>query len=132
MRNTKLPRANTRPTTTRRMAAAEKFLRKERESAPLFSEQIAAEQPTPAERIDDYEQGWVEGWRRFRWREAQIWKACRKAIREAGEKGRAVAARWQTCPYPASACYLSCLCRQHGLDVGIIPADIWERTFDAT
>lgn len=42
MRHNKLPRAKPRPTTPRRLAAAEKFLRKERESAPLFSEQIAA------------------------------------------------------------------------------------------
>ena len=46
-------RIEPRGTTTRRLAAANRALKKERDRRPLFAEQIAAEQPSPEQRIED-------------------------------------------------------------------------------
>lgn len=45
-----MPRAAARPLTERRLAAAARALRREREECPLFVDDIADEQPTPEER----------------------------------------------------------------------------------
>jgi hypothetical protein len=69
-----------RPITRRRLAAAERRLRIERDKTPLFAEHVAAEQPTPEQRIAAHDAQQAEYRRRDRRQWAAQWRECRAQL----------------------------------------------------
>jgi hypothetical protein len=108
MRHQKMFRAKARPITARRLQAAERFLKKQRESMPLFAEQIAAEQPTAVERIENFEAGNVETVQYRRDHEAAAWRKIRARVAALPESAqRVIRHAWQHSQMPASSSYLA-------------------------
>ena len=103
-----MPRATARPVTERRLAAARRALRREREACPLFVDDIADEQPTPEERVQAIDAAQVAHWQRIRDYNARTWRAARRILNSlpADERDQLLAA-WQSAPYPASASYFA-------------------------
>ncbi len=106
IRRTKMLRWERRPATSRRVAAATRALRRERDKLPLFADQVASEQPTPEERIDTQEQHCEAWWNRLRDTCAIHWKLGRKML-FAMPDWQDVLARWNDAPYPARSEYFA-------------------------
>jgi len=67
-----------KPNPARRLAAAVRYINKEKDRFPLFANQIVTE--TPEQRVaflDDANRRWATEFRRH---EAEIWFRCRKAL----------------------------------------------------
>lgn len=104
MRHETMPRAVARPLTERRLAAARRALRREREHCPLFADDIADEQPTPEERVQLIDAQQLAHWQRIRDYNARTWRAARRILFSLpAEKRDQLLAQWQSAPYPASA-----------------------------
>ena len=99
-----MPWAAARPLTERRFAAAARALRRERESCPLFADDIADEQPTPEERVREIDAQQLAHWQRIRNYNAHTWRSARRILFSlpAEERDR-LHAEWQSASYPASA-----------------------------
>ena len=99
-----MPRATARPLTKRRLAAAARALRREREECPLFADDIAEDQPNPEERVRTIDAAQAAYWQRIRDYNARTWRAARRILNSlpAEERDR-LRAEWQSAPYPASA-----------------------------
>ncbi|MBW3596954.1 MAG: hypothetical protein KY475_06730 [Planctomycetes bacterium] len=108
MRHEKLPRAVARPITPRRLRAAENALRRERERHPLFADEVAANQPTPEERLAAVEANQVAHWQRIRDHAARTWRAARSILGSLPANEREKLLReWATAPYPPRAEYFA-------------------------
>lgn len=103
-----MPRAAARPLTERRLAAARRALQREREDCPLFADDIADEQPTAEERVQEIDAAQVAHWQRIRDYNARTWRAARRILNglPVEERDR-LRAEWQSAPYPASASYFA-------------------------
>jgi hypothetical protein len=103
-----MPRATARPLTERRLHAARRALARERESCPLFADDIADEQPTPEQRVQAMDAQQVAHWQRIRDYNARTWRAARRILHSlpAAERDRLLA-EWQAAPYPGGAHYLA-------------------------
>lgn len=108
VRHETMPRATARPLTERRLAAAARALRREREQCPLFADDVAEEQPTPEERVGAIDAEQVAHLQRIRDYNARTWRAARRIMNSvpAEERDR-LFAEWQSAPYPASASYFA-------------------------
>ena len=97
-----------RGVTPRRLAAAKRTLKRQADALPLFSEQIRAEQPTPEERIrnfDDDHAEWAQGMRDH---DAISWRKSRAQLRALPrEKQKVILAFWNKSSMPADACYFA-------------------------
>lgn len=103
-----MPRATARPLTGRRLAAAVRALRREREDCPLFADDIAEEQPTPEDRVSKIDAEQVAHWQRIRDYNARTWRAARRILNSLPAADRdCLLAQWQAAPYPASASYFA-------------------------
>lgn len=106
MRFSRMERVRDREVTPRRVAAAERFLKKEIRKAGLFAEEVAAELPTPLERIQNHDEGSKEFWQGMRDYNAKRWRAERRKLAEypAEERSRILAA-WGSSRLPGDANY---------------------------
>lgn len=104
VRHETMPRALSRPVTLRRVQAAVRALKREQEDCPLFADDIAAEQPTPEERVRLMDAEQVAYWQRIRDYNARTWRAARRILFSlpSEERDRLLAA-WQAAPYPGGA-----------------------------
>jgi hypothetical protein len=92
--------------TGRKRAAFARKQRKEREALPLFADQIAAEQITVDEEMEQRQQQWARQTVTERARRAEDWRRGRKRVREYPEPvRRALLAYWQECKWPADPSY---------------------------
>lgn len=94
--------------TPRKRAALRRKQRLEREALPLFSEQVANDQPSENEVMAERERGWnswEQGWRDTK---AALWREARKRLYEYGENVRPrLLAAWNSAPYPGHPAYLT-------------------------
>ncbi len=99
--------------TPRRLSAAKRFLAKERDRYALFAGEVAAEQPTPEERIINHDAGFEEWWQEMRDTRAADWRKARQQLAEMSPDFRAAAlTMWNRRIYPADPAYLLSLIRQ--------------------
>ncbi|MBN1625005.1 MAG: hypothetical protein JW944_00660 [Deltaproteobacteria bacterium] len=66
----------------RRLAAARRALKRERDKLPLFADQIAQKQPTPEERIAFYDQAILKMIQHMRQFDAYQWRKGRKMLKD--------------------------------------------------
>lgn len=108
VRHEKSVRNSQRPITTRRLAAAKRALRNERNAHPLLAAQIADEQPTPEERIRSHDEANADHWQAVRDHRAQVWRRARATIRALPDEQRdALLDAWNRSSIPASAAYFA-------------------------
>lgn len=93
--------------TNRKLKAAERRLRLDREKFPLFAAEIAESQPTPEELLDARGKAFLENQQANRDREARNWWRARAELRAIPEPDRATFIRyWNRCKCPGNAAYL--------------------------
>ena len=93
--------------TSRKRAALRRKQRIERESLPLFANQIAEEQPTEDQVMYERAQRWADQEARERSERAGEWRKARRMIDALPDsERRAVRRAWNCAPYPADPSYL--------------------------
>ena len=104
-----LHKTKRRGITPRRLAAAKRALRKQRDKCPLFADQVAAIQPTPEQRIWDMDTQFVFHWDKLRLATCKKWLKLRKIIREeiCPELKNEFLVSWSKMKYPADPYYAS-------------------------
>lgn len=107
MRHSLSGRYSPRGVTARRLAAAERALRLERESLPLFAEQVAAEQPTAVQRIERHDASQAEYFQRQRELAAVHWRWGRLMLRLHPEHAADIMAKWNQSRIPPTAAYFA-------------------------
>lgn len=108
VRYERFPRSTARPITPRRLQAADNALRRERERHPLFADEIAADQPTPAERLLEQEALQAAYWQRIRDHVAVTWRKARAILMSLpSEEQRGVRDRWNNTSCPGKAEYFA-------------------------
>lgn len=105
--------------TPRRLAAAKRALARERDRYALFADEIAAEQPSPEERITaadlavlDYDQG-------HRDLAAKHWRWGRKRLRRYPEVTAEILAKWDPSWIPETGSYFADFVRREFLARGL-------------
>jgi len=89
-------------------AAARRRLAIERTNAGLFAHHCAAEQPTPAQRIEQFDRGEIEREREWRQFHADMWRHGRRMLRQLPESlQRQVIATWNAAECPAEPAYFA-------------------------
>lgn len=108
MRFSKEMKAGRRPVTPRRVAAAVRALKRERDKVPLFAEEVAAEQPTPEQRVERLDQGFVATWQEIRNQRARVWRKARARLRSLPPDAQAeILARWNRSTVPGDSAYFA-------------------------
>jgi len=79
--NRELSKTKRRGVTPRRLAAAKRALKKQRDKCPLFRDQVRARQPTPEQRIYDMDTKFVKEWDGLRLATCKQWLKLRRIIR---------------------------------------------------
>lgn len=103
---------NPREVTQRRIANAERALKRQRDKLPLFADQIAAEQPTAEERCRGFDDGLYKFWQEHRDLEARMWRECRRAISVMPELDRkTLMVQWNQSNWPGNSVYFSVFLR---------------------
>jgi hypothetical protein len=98
--------------TWRKVLAAERNLRRQREALPLFAEMIREVQPSVDEIMAERERRWIDSEKADRARRAQQWREARSCIASlCPEARKVVTARWNSGIYPATPVYLFYLIR---------------------
>lgn len=93
--------------TNRKLKAAERRLRLDREKFPLFADEIAEGQPTPEELLDARASAFVSNQQANRDREALNWWRARAELRSIPEPDRSAFIRyWNRSKCPGNAGYL--------------------------
>lgn len=120
MRHCIQPRPMTREITPRRLAAAERALRLEREWLPLFADQVAAEQPTAEERIKRIDAEHAEYWQSHRDVAASHWRWARGILSQHPAYAADILAKWEVSSIPSAAAYFADFVRR----------ELWARGVD--
>ena len=108
VRHESLPPARGRPVTPRRLQAAARALQREQDEHPLFAAEIAAEQPTPEERVAELDAEHIAHWQQIRDHTARTWRAARRVLHSLpAEKQQEFIDKWNAAPCPASAAYFA-------------------------
>ena len=93
--------------TNRKLKAAERRLRLDREKFPLFAAEIAESQPAPEELLEARGKAFVANQQDNRDRAARNWWRARAELRAIAEQDRAAFVRyWDRCKCPGNATYL--------------------------
>lgn len=93
--------------TNRKLKAAERRLRLDRQKFPLFAAEIAESQPTPEELLDARARSIVTNQQDNRDRAARNWWRARAELRAIPEPDRSAFVRyWDRCKCPGNASYL--------------------------
>jgi hypothetical protein len=102
--------------TPRKRAALRRKQRMEREALPLFADQIANEQPSEDQVMQDRAKAWSEQEVRGRGERAGKWREARRMIDSMPEdERRAVRRAWDCAPYPADPSYLLSVLHSYSL-----------------
>jgi hypothetical protein len=102
MRFRRAPRPTPFEQTARKRAAFLRKQRRERDSLPLFSSQIAAEQHGVAQEMSRRAQQWTQTEQIWRDQRASRWREARDRLFRLRKPFRdVVRLLWRTCPYPA-------------------------------
>lgn len=110
---TKFFRLTERKITPRRLSAAKRFLSKERDRYALFAGEVAAEQPSPEERINRHDDAFEDGHQRARDKRSQDWREARKCLAELSPDFREMTLTiWNRKRYPADPVFLLSLIRR--------------------
>ena len=113
-----------RGVTPRRLAAAKRALRLERERMPILSNQIADEQPTPEQRIDHIDQQALQAFQSHRELTAKHWRSGRNALQENPEHAADILEQWNRSSIPPHAHYFADFVRGRLKQLGIhFPGD---------
>lgn len=97
-----------RGVTPRRLAAAKRALKCQADALPLFTEQIRAEQPTPEERIRNFDDNYAERAQGWRDHDAERWRKARAQLRALPKKEQEVVLGfWNKSSMPADASYFA-------------------------
>lgn len=97
-----------REITTRRLAAAERFLQKERDKFPLLTDWIAAQQPTAIERIENHNLLRMNHQQKIRDSTANTWREARKELYSLPKDVRQqILEKWNNSRIPADAWYFA-------------------------
>lgn len=119
MRHSIQPRPTTREITPRRLAAAERALRLERERLPLFADQVAAEQPSAEERIKRIDAEHAGYWQSHRDLAASHWRWGRRILSEYPAYGADILAKWEVSSIPPTAAYFADFVRRELRALGV-------------
>jgi hypothetical protein len=93
--------------TNRRIAAAERHLKGERDKMGLFADEVAKEQPTPLERIEGFDQGFYESQWAQRKQTAKLWRQARALLATITGRERSILIdSWNRAGYPGEPTYL--------------------------
>ena len=105
----RLYKTKARGITPRRLAAAKRALKRQRDKYPLFADQIAARQPTPEQRILEMDAKFVEEWDKLRQTTCKKWFELRRIIRKeiCPELKEEFLSSWSIMSYPADPYYAS-------------------------
>lgn len=100
-------RAVQRSITPRRLSASKRALQRQRNKLPLFSDQVASQQPTPLARLERIDLAGKAYWIRLRKDECQRWVQVRRAVREASctDFRQSFLKQWNRASHPGSAVY---------------------------
>lgn len=102
--------------TERKRAALRRKQRQERETLPLFAEQIAEEQPTEDQVMKERAEQWEAQEVRDRSGRAKKWREARRLIDALpDDERRAVRRAWDCAPYPADPSYLLSVLHSYSL-----------------
>ncbi|WP_174147476.1 hypothetical protein [Leisingera sp. ANG59] len=102
--------------TPRKRAALRRKQRMEREALPLFADQVAEEQPSEDQVMEDRARAWSEQEVRDRSARAGKWREARRMIDSMPEdERRAVRRAWDCAPYPADPSYLLSVLHSYSL-----------------
>ena len=100
--------------TPRKRAALERKQRAERESLPLFADQVASEQPAVDEVMAARALHWNTRQSEDRKERAAHWRKARRRLRQYPDTVRAeLLAYWQRCKWPADPSYLLTMLHMH-------------------
>ncbi len=117
IRFSRSPRPLSPDVSPRRIRRAELALKRERERLPLFTEQVAGDQPTPQARVERMDEAASAYSQRLRDFNAAQWKQARQALRELPEDAmRYVLAMWSVSGCPGTAAYLLDFLREFRLN----------------
>lgn len=97
-----------RPVTKRRIAAAERALKREQDKFPLLGDWIASQQPTARERVEHFNDANAKRFQRRRDGIAETWRKARTELRKLpkAEQERLIA-KWDASPQPKDAWYFA-------------------------
>lgn len=117
MRFRRWPRPTPFADGTRKRAALIRKQRLEREALPLFSDQIAVQQPGVDEVMHDRAIDWMDAQHDRRKERAARWREARRRLFALDSALRmTVRTLWRTCPYPADPSYFADLLHQIAVD----------------
>ena len=101
-------RPRVRGVTPRRLAAAKRALKRQRDRLPLFADQVSQEQETPEERIERFDLELLAHDQRFRALAAKHWRWGRRLLRrQTTEVQQEILAKWNRSPIPPDAAYFA-------------------------
>ena len=106
--------------TPRRLSAAKRALQRQRERLPLFSDQVAAEQGTPEERIEHFDQNQLEREKGHRDLAARHWRWGRHQLSQLSAEIRLeIIERWNRSLIPPHSHYFADFVRRQLRDRGL-------------
>ena len=108
MRFIRLPRPAVRPINTRRIAAAERALQRERDKFPLLADWVAEQQPSAEERLDRFQTAEFSRQQGRRDVAAASWRRSRALLRLLPQETQGeLLARWNKAACPGTSEYFS-------------------------
>lgn len=108
--------------TSRKRAALRRKQRLEREALPLFSAQIAAQQPSEDDVMAERARRWDRWQEEHRAQRAALWRKARRRLFGYGDNTRRILRQlWNSAPYPGTPGYL--LDMLHSYEVGRLDPD---------
>ena len=106
--------------TPRRLSAAKRALQRQRERLPLFADQVAAEQGTPEERIEHFDQRQLEREQGHRDLAARHWRWGRYQLSQLSAEIRLeIIERWNSSMIPPQSHYFADFVRRQLRDRGL-------------
>ena len=109
-----------RGVTPRRLAAANRALQRQRDRLPLFADQVAAEQGTPAERIEQFDRDQLEHDQARRDLASQHWRWGRSQLSQLTADVRTeILERWNNSSIPPTSAYFADFVRRQLRDHGL-------------
>ncbi|NEP56792.1 MAG: hypothetical protein F6K31_07170, partial [Symploca sp. SIO2G7] len=103
-----------RPITSRRLSAAERALKRQRDKYPLLSDWVAESQPTAEERLEHFQEVDIEREKSYRQWDARKWKQARAWLRTLPRQERLqLIHEWNQTRCPHTAAYFADFISQH-------------------
>ena len=107
MRHMTEHRIRIRGVTSRRLAAAKRALKRERDNLALFADEVAAEQPSPEERIEHFDRRILDAEQSMRNLTAKHWRWGRNQLEKHPEHKEQILAQWATSWCPPTGNYFA-------------------------